>query len=211
MTTKLIKVDGYWIVVSDEKITLSDTLKDNCYYLWNNQIIKREYSHHSEGKLLLFSQNPEHNLPTIKFSDEVAKELGIVDVEKLAETDRLNTGWEDTANLPYTSGFIRGYNQHLSDNVDKKFTLEDMRKAFQAGSNKGAYHMKRQFQTGELTFPDFDKYIQSLTKEEYFCELEMEDSFKLSDGETFMETNYHTHSKQPKITNNSVFIKRIWK
>ena len=49
MEAKLIKLEQGFILVSDEKITLSDTLTP-CYYFFNNEIIKREYSHHTYGK-----------------------------------------------------------------------------------------------------------------------------------------------------------------
>ena len=119
MTTKLIKVDDYWAVVENK------------------------------SDVLLFSQNPKHNLPSITFSDEVAKELGIVDVEKLKEKqyDSLYERLEKAKNFrgqvagrhpdlrtsqeihSNVEGYLEGYNQCLSNNTDKKFTLDDIKKA----------------------------------------------------------------------------------
>ena len=40
--------------------------------------------------------------------------------------------------------------------------IPEIKKAFTIGQNKGAFHMKRQFRTGELTFADSSDYISKL-------------------------------------------------
>lgn len=56
-----------------------------------------------------------------------------------------------------------------------KWTDEDIIKAFNKGSNSGAYHMKRQLKTGELTFKSGTDYLQSLQKKyPEYVDLEME-------------------------------------
>lgn len=140
---KLIKIDGYWIVVSNESFNYTYTEK-------GEEIPFR----------IVASQNSAHNLPTIPFSDEVAKELGIVDTyEKFKAIDGTCKKGEYEHWL-----YDSGYNQCLSDNADKRFTLEDVRKAFH--------------QNPAQTNRPFNEFIQYLTKEEYFCELEM-DSCKI--------------------------------
>lgn len=106
MTTKLIKHDGYWIVVSDEKI------KDNDWMIRNNESPVKAVPHFYwdfgvRYYKILYSQNPKHNLPTITFSDEVAKELGIVDVEKLNKDKE--TIWRDLFQL-FTDNMIKEKN-----------------------------------------------------------------------------------------------------
>lgn len=175
---KLIKIDGYWIIVSNEKGY------DNCICLLNNQIYRYTEAfgkqHTGETRQVLFSQNPEHNLPSITFSDEVAKELGIVDIEKLGENSfnmfrQKNPIVPQKYILPHKLGFIKGYNQALSDNKDKLFTLEDFNNFILYLSS---YHYQAQLQGEKLDFSLYqsplESFIQSLTKQEYNCELEMD-------------------------------------
>jgi len=96
MKYKLIKTGDYWIIVE------KTIPKDNEYY-WDNLVSSWEkvgvlkmqgYADSNTTRKvisaysgtttpikcayrLIASQNPEHNLPSITFSDEVAKELGI--------------------------------------------------------------------------------------------------------------------------------------
>jgi hypothetical protein len=51
-------------------------------------------------KKVLFSQNPEHNLHSITFNEEVSKELGIVDIKKEEEI------WRDLFQL-FTDNMIK--------------------------------------------------------------------------------------------------------
>ena len=169
MTTKLIKHDGHWIVVSDEEpkkgevaqhpngvIGVLDTALAIALFKETN-----EGSYVEDCKKVIFSQNPNHNLPTITFSDEVAKELGIVDVEKLAKQILPDDyDWQRRFDI------VKGYNQCLLDNADKKFTLEDVRKAIELAreGNLGYYAPDSPNYYFEKTE---NEIIQSLTKEEY--------------------------------------------
>lgn len=82
---KLIKINGYWIIVSDEEIKennwFAHFFKDG--FVGIAKITEKgllDYPKYRKNWLkLIASQNPEHNLPTITFSDEVAKKLGIVE------------------------------------------------------------------------------------------------------------------------------------
>lgn len=172
------------------------------------KLIKRDtnWEVYQNGSLVASTFNTD--LPTITFSDEVAKELGIVDISKKAieycKKRFNNQDWEEHY---YT--YVDSYNQFLSDNADKRFTLEDIAVAFEAG---------RTFEVSKHESANQIEYIQSLTKEEYFCELEMETVVdkkareeairNRKDGENAWIIEY---IKQPKITNNSVTIKKIWK
>lgn len=98
---KLIKIDGYWIIVNDEEIKTGDKLfltRENMLgkigdiitvvntRLGHTEIIKAngnkhwfacEVNYQREDSYLkvIYSQNPEHNLPSITFSDEVELEM----------------------------------------------------------------------------------------------------------------------------------------
>lgn len=208
---KLIKVDGYWIILSNEKIKKRDFV----YYFHNSglhkpsihKVIKPNYSDYKpysiqfdtgygvqeDCKKIIYSQNPEHNLPSITFSDEVDKVLGIVDIKKkamkatetLPNSDYLNF----TQKLLMEDHYIGGYNQALSDNEDKLFTLEQMESCFFNGG-------------GFKTFEEFNFYIQSITKKEYDCELEIYEPIKNSPSGV---------DRFVKITNNSVKVIKIIK
>ena len=63
-----VTIDGFDYYVSDEEPTLSDTL-NTCYYIFNNTLYKREYSHHKGCKKLIATNNPSIDIP--KVIDEV--------------------------------------------------------------------------------------------------------------------------------------------
>lgn len=80
----LIKTDGYWIIINNEEIKdgnwyLCWETKDNQSkdYLISNDPLHSYCIGADNYKKIIYSQNPEHNLPSITFSDEVAKKLGI--------------------------------------------------------------------------------------------------------------------------------------
>lgn len=62
------------------------------------------------------------------------------------------------AQIDYEYGFLKGYNQCLQDNADKKFTLEDIKRAWE----HGAYIQE----TDCFNTNAYDKFIESLTKEQ---------------------------------------------
>lgn len=107
MKYKLIKIDGYWIIVSNEEIKPNELFfhKFTISIKLNNDITSIK---HEEYFKLIASQNPEHNLSLITFSDEVAKELGIIDEKKDEET------WRDLFQL-FIDNMIK----------DKKYTQEE--------------------------------------------------------------------------------------
>lgn len=106
------------------------------------------------------------DLPSITFFDEVAKELGIIDVEKLAKNNAKDTGGlfsisvqQHSYELGHEHGFIEGYNQATSSSKDRLFTLEDIKKAMEYGRYKMEYHTEK----------GHSNFIQSLTRQEYEC------------------------------------------
>lgn len=213
MKHKLIKVDDYYIVVSDEKIAKGDfilgihnhktgvatklvagNLENTIHYG------ERYFSVESLLRRVVASQNPKHNLPSIIFSDEVAKELGIVDIEKISK-EKFHR--EDVSHAYVTDyqehGFKRGYKQALSDNQHKKYTKADLRKAYEEGF----------YQRGtDSPIKDSSLYTQSLNPTQWEVELLMEEyvvgSYGLSDGEPIVD-------ERVKIINNSVTITKIIK
>ena len=179
---KLIKIDNYWIVVEDKRIEnpkTTDIILDEYNEVGNFVDLSHLSLGYGNMKKLIASQNPDHKLPNITFSEEVAKELGEVDVEKLAETntylkfDRVITGEiEDVKRKMFGricnyEGFIDGYNQCKEDNKEKKYTEENLMEAFYQGRGKsgGSSHMRT------FKYHSFEDYIQSLNKQEYKVEI----------------------------------------
>lgn len=208
MTKKLIKIDGYWIVVENKRpkdfgdywIYISEypfiIIKSNNSTGWFEKL-------HDKNNYwtVIFSQNPEHNLRTVQFSDEVAKELGIIDVRSKLSASISHTVYGDY--------WVGGYNQCLADNADKKFTLEDM---MNLAGYCAAMDNRRPI---ENLKEEAEYYIQSLTKQEYFCELDkVELVFTNADSSIITLTHEgvrETYLSSPKITNNSVTVTKIWK
>ena len=94
--------------------------------------------------------------------------LGTVDVKGLASKWALdNADKTMETNSSLNKGFIGGYNKCLQDNADKKFTLEDMRKCFEA-SRETVPHPD-----WDKIYDTFEEYINSL-KEKTEWEVEIE-------------------------------------
>jgi hypothetical protein len=189
---KLIKIDGYYIVVSNESPAKEYT---GYYFMYGKIFHTNKYMLQSGCKNLIASQNPEHNLPIITFSDEVAEKLGIVDVEEKANdaTDKKGYGKEEGGE--YKDGWEDGYNQCLSNNKDKQFTLEQIRVLTNSVLEFISHHEPEEFDNW------FNKKLQRLTKTEWDVELEMEQYTQ----------NFHKDIwyNRPKITNNSIKVIKL--
>ena len=114
------------------------------------------------------------DLPSITFSDEAAKELGIIDVEKLAKNNAKDTGdlfsisiQQHSYELGHEHGFIEGYNQATSSSKDKLFTLKEMYEKIAFWFGRGVLAGKEN-RVSEL-MPNREKIIQSLSRQEYEC------------------------------------------
>lgn len=145
---RLIKLEQGYIIISNEEITLSDTL-NTCYYLFNNETFKREYSHHKEGKKIIASTFiPE--LPNIDFNG-LKEEFGIIDVgnlelqyyKELEERKEIAKNFkgqvagrhedmfEHKEMHHMVRGYLEGFNKCLELNKDKLYTKEDILKVIE--------------------------------------------------------------------------------
>lgn len=233
MTTKLIKIDGYWIVVSNEKATNPEEWFYNPYVK-----LVQIFCNPAECNKLILSQNPEHNIPTITFSDEVSKELGIVDVKKIVQ-NKVEKIYQKYISKDLLEDYVTlaemGYNQCLANNVNKKFTKDDMinystwlcqwldynkhRKVIDGAKPYGSGELitnKQLLTIFKLGLPSSqhplsNETIQSLTKEEYFCELQWKCS--VCGGENFhkMSCKDSRRIENVIIDNNSIKVVKIWK
>ena len=221
---KLLKIDSYWIIVNnkepeDRKFCVSYHKSDKSpildFYYQGDPYVYPVSS-------IIASNHPKTNnwFPSITFSDEVAKELGIVDIKQLGIDRTIERKWNpnSTETRRVANEIILateyGYNQALSDNKDKQFTLEQLRQAI----------ILAQMNITDLKGKDFGdniesvctNIVQSLTKQEYEVELEMEiiegcnctiQGYKV-EGSSCSERN---RCLQPKIINNSVKVIKLIK
>ena len=176
---KLIKINtDHYVVVDDSQIKEGDwCLMFDDYgnlFLGNQpqQYLGEQAGHHlnkglkkithstTTANLDVYSQTP------IGLSLSEVKELiGEVNVEKKAESyakDGLVLDTPIANGLFY--GYIKGYTQALADNKEKKYTEEDMRKAFDAARRcitmpiGGAKHQYYD----EYSVSDFDEYKREI-------------------------------------------------
>jgi hypothetical protein len=89
------------------------------------KLIEEQGYLYTEDKKWHLPLNNNPIIPNLGLLPEMAVED---DVRKLAKEDRLNTGWGDDVDLPYTSGFIRGYKA-----ATKVYSEEDAEKIYMLG------------------------------------------------------------------------------
>lgn len=206
--TKLIKIGNYWIVVGNEDIQKDDWIYDEFGLRQARWGVDKLF----KQPKVLFSQNPDHKLPNITFSEEVAKELGEVDIEQKA-LEAIPIGDEDT----YFDRleWIKGYNQCKEDNKEKKYTEENLKfhiNEFMEFCGKN-YHYDAHFGWYEIGNPGHrpnnstlvDEYVQSL-KQEYEVEIEMK-----ADLQPIEDSGVNFCSLIPNIINNSITIIKLLK
>lgn len=187
MKLQLILLDTP-IIVSDEKIEEKDLI---CFVdLENNFVIEvcKNTDNYNIDTKKVIAGLPK--LPQIDFNG-FEEQLGIVDVEKLAYEKFQDDGKHNNRDWQ-AIGFIKGfkYAQKLNE---KKFSFEDLRKAFEAGQ----LDKSNNWYSG-----DFNQFIQSLSKPKVFdIEVEMEQYTQ----------NYHKDIwyDRPKTTDNKIKIIKI--
>lgn len=142
-------------------------------------------------------------LPSIDWNG-LEEEFGWVNVEKIAKN--YNPPFLQELSIVTQGkieGFIKGFKKAQSIN-EKKFSLEDMFKCFQAGID---YEKE-----GSILQPDAHGYIQSLQQPKVFdIIVEMEQEFTTGITESGRERKFYGEFK-PKITNNSIkILKKLWR
>jgi len=244
-----IKIDGYWIVVDKRLGQIHEIGKIAYAYQFNivskiidniggssRDVVLENMPHNStldrrQLYPVIASQNPAHNLPGIIFSDEVVKELGIVDLHKYAKSEYEKPNNKTAQFASWSHGFAHGYKQCSEDNKEKKYTEEDVRKiiiqfATDCDNNEDLIMYDGEDKNGKRQYNDANKwvenYIQSLNKQEYKVELEMENvegncdcyDTKFCKAPKHLETGEICKDERdlrPKVTNNCVTIKKIIK
>lgn len=125
--------EGDWIYNPDREPSLLQCIGKGSIRGWN------KITHSTQPLGIGWQQE------VIELSLQEVKELiGEVDVEKKAreEVERytISTSSIDLkAKIQRFQGYMKGYNQALEDNKEKKYTEEDMRKAFEYGKTLDGY------------------------------------------------------------------------
>jgi hypothetical protein len=168
MKVKLIKTDpesyhmGHYFLNDENKLAIGST-----DYEWCRRVC---------------SIKPQYKLSK-KNCDEI---FGVVDVEKLAESEFENSGWTQSYPEHMKEDFIEiydgGFEKAMELNKDKVFTLEDMKKAFDKGASFGTTKL------GNTHY--FDELIQYLQPNEIDVEVEMEDIYIYESGDSNILGNY---------------------
>lgn len=193
MQYNLIKAENNFILVEvkeNYKITPD---------IWYVKKYPREVRKSTSGglgtwELIIASLNPIDKLPTLAFTDEVAKEIGYVDIEKMAWDFMMNTHPSDKRDNEYAL-FKNIYTQALNDNKDRVYTKEQM---------FGILDVCKNLQTVIPNVMEVHgrRYIESLHPTSWIVEIEMREFDDLD-----MITNVRLF--KPKVTNNTITITKI--
>ena len=170
MKGKLIKmVEGYTLSLTGDI--------DDLYALTNEELAK------------------DHNLQKLSLKNCQAIENGY-DLDELAEEYASGKSSSDVFKEAHKRDFIAGAKAILEIIGDKKFSEEDMRKAYQKGEEDS-------YTQGGLTKQKEDNYIQSLQQTEWDVQIVMNSWFKNGYDGKIVDTH-------PKLDSDSnLILKRI--
>lgn len=210
MKTQLIILEQGNVLVSDEKEKVQSGI---WYYEIDNHIPVYQFTKDTLPdryylQKVLASDNPKHNLPSINYNG-LEDKFGIIDVEKLAEKNfKKNTS--SLNKISYEIGFEEGFEICQSLN-DKKFSLEDMENAYNAGENYGYESSPIEPHYLDRVNPTFIQFIEKLQQPKIFnVEVEMETMYHSDKGDRpYPDETCQGHYLQPKITNSSIKITKI--
>lgn len=171
---KLIKINtDHYIIVDDSEIKEGDyhfdfdkneidTWKGNLY---SNRLKCKKITHSTQPlsdeckNCTGYCEQCVDGTKPLSLS-EVKELIGEVDVEKKAINSWEGCdGCDANDELFFTNGYQRGYNQALEDNKEKKYTEEDLRKAWDSGREYANDYWEAR---GEKYMINFDNFIQSL-------------------------------------------------
>jgi len=214
MNYTLHKLETGFIVVSDEKIKVGDTC------ISDKNIIDIGKIH---NQWTMFKPSTQEHLNILKSCKKVIAQEPNIIFSDLKEEEQRRIGWFD---VDFIVKDVCGYDKNVplpeNDNEvntaldclkrfqkaqellsDKRFTLEDLRKAFNAGDDY-RYYENGGFRSIPSDVLDEDGYIQSLSQPKSWpVKLEMEDyDFKVKDARNYLPM-------KPKLTDGKVRILKV--
>ena len=177
MLLKKIKTNFFVIVDIATPIRMNDSYLDDVGSIRKCVIEDSRYwKERTQYKRINYSTSPLSNCKSISLQ-EVKELIGEVDVEKKAELYVWGGVYLSEQEKQQTEiAYMTGYNQALEDNKEKKYTEEDMRKAFDAARRcitmpiGGAKHQYYD----EYSVADFDEYKREILPAHTSTEWEVE-------------------------------------
>jgi hypothetical protein len=167
-TFELHKLPEGFIVTSDEK-TLSQNGDKYLGHPEYNKVFTWNMKGIHEGKSVWINKviAQQDQIDFSGLSEEKQKKIGWFDVEKLAELETITNEFNSE------KSFITGFQKAQELLSDRVFTLEDMKKAFNAGDNY-RYYENGGFRSIPSDVLDEEQFIESLSQKSWKVELEME-------------------------------------
>lgn len=129
-------------------------------------------------------------LPLIDFSaltEEECKKIGWIDVETFAENELEKQSWDNSINLPFNQGFIKGI-IHAQSLNEKKFSEEDLIKCWNES---------------KIDRYSFKHFMEEISQPKVF---DVEVEIDLLPNEEGIPNCFEV----PKITNNSIKILKVY-
>jgi hypothetical protein len=167
----LHKLPEGFIITSDEEIKDYDNVLDNVKRIWIKMepcFVKVAKENHYGKSFKIIAQQDQIEFSSLK--EEEQKEIGWYDIEKICVKDLegLYGTIPDIGHIDetYVSGFKTGFFVAQELLFDRRFTLEDM--------NQSVFIGARNSTTPEKAARELNNYIQSLSKQSWKVELEME-------------------------------------
>lgn len=128
-----------------------------------------------------------------------------VDVEKLADEDskdkywnNISERWVDTIDMKHRKGFIRGYNQCLQDNADKKWNTRDM-------IHYGQWLEENDFEANQNSF---DKFLEECQPKEQPKRDTVVVEYEFDDSVLAIDENDKTMYVKPELKDGNIVIVR---
>lgn len=197
----LHKLPEGFIVTSNENILIGERYLDDSNSIRHSITSEGEYWKVRKNYKKVIAQQGQIDFSSL--SEEEQKEIGWFDVEKLAKKSYERfTPMESKLSLDeliqrtggYNIGFKEGFQKRQELLSDRKFTLEDMREAYNQGM-KNLYV----FLLGEVYERNFEVLIQSLPQHKWNVEIQHECEGVKREGESCNKNNNCTYPNCGKI------------
>jgi hypothetical protein len=200
----LHKLPQGFIITSDEDINIGEQYLDDSNFIRRSVTGEGEYWRARNNYKKVIAQQDQIDFSFL--SEDEQKKIGWFDVDKLKlEKYPIDRKFNDSFESGLRIGFIEGFQKAQELLSDRMFTLEDMKKAFNAGDNY-RYYENGGFRSIPSDVLDEEQFIESLSQKSWKIELEMNDRCKCG---TTCEYEVCIHESKPKLTNGKIKILKL--